>query len=91
MPPAHLGNQIVRNFVRRELASLLGQDELPGEVKHEIAQLLADRRRVAFGEGVVELEHLFHQVGAQRLTGLYAIPRAPDAEVAHHRRRASKR
>ena len=91
MPASHLRLELVGHLVGGELAQLLGQDQLQGQVEQQVAQLVPDRTRVAVAERLVQLEHLLDQVGAQGLPGLGPVPGAPLAQVPHHRHRASKR
>ena len=91
MPSLHLPLHRLGYVLRGELAVLLGQNQLPGEVKQEVAQLVANESGVAFTERVVELQHLLHEVRAERLPGLLSVPRAAHAQIAHHDERSSKR
>ena len=87
----HLGLEVGGGLVRGELAELLGQHQLPGEVEQEIADLAADLGRVAFADGMIELVDFFEEIGPERLAGLHPIPGAPVPEIAHHPHGASKR
>ena len=91
MTPAHLALESVGHVVRRELAALLGDDELQGQMEQQVAELVPDGVALALAQRVVELEHLLDQVRPERLAGLRPVPGAPGPEVAHHRQRASKR
>ncbi len=91
MAAAHLRLEARRPRRPAELAALLRDDELKGQVQQQVAQLVADGAGLAFAQRVVELEHLLDQVGPQRLAGLRPVPGAAGPEVAHHRQGASKR
>ena len=91
MAAPHLALQLVGHVVGGELAPLLRDHELKGEVEQEVAQLARGWPRLPLAQRVVQLQHLLDQVGTERLAGLGPVPGAPRAEVAHHRQRASKR
>ena len=79
MPPLHLGLEIAGHLVRGELAQLLGQHQLPGEMEQQIGHLAPDRRRVSRPERLVQLVDLLDQVRPQRIPGLDPVPGAPDS------------
>ena len=83
--------ELAGDLVAGELAQLLGDDELKGQMKQQIADLSADLVGLSFAQRVVQLQHFLDQVGTKRLPGLRPIPGAPIPQVAHHRHRASKR
>ncbi len=85
MPALHLGDEIVGDVGGGELAEFQAELQLPGEVQHQVGDLLADRRRVAIGGGGVEFVRLLHQVGADRLAGLHPVPFTALPEIGHHR------
>ena len=91
MAALHLAHDAIGDVVGSELAALLGDHELPGEVEQEVAELLADGVGILLAERVVELEHFLDQVGPQRLPGLRAVPGAAHAQVPHEVEHASKR
>ncbi len=91
MPPSHLRLEEAGDFRRGGFAQLLCQDELPGEVQEEVTQLLADGLGVALAQGVIQLEELLDQVGAEGLPGLGAVPGTAAAKVPDHRHRTPKR
>ena len=66
----------VGHVVGDELAALLGDHQLKGQVQQQVAQLVPDRVGVALAQRVVQLQHLLDQVGAQRLAGLRPVPGA---------------
>ena len=70
---------------------LLGQDQLPGQVKQQIRHLFADGGRITLRDGMVQLEHLLEQVRTDGLAGLDPVPGAALAEIPDHRQSASKR
>jgi hypothetical protein len=70
---------------------LLAQDQLPGEMEHQISHLIPDPVRVPLAQGVVEFEHFLDQIGTERGTGLDPVPRAPSAQVPDDAESASKR
>ena len=83
MAALHLAHDAIGDVVRRGLAPLLRDDELPGQVEQEVAEFLADRVGIFLAQRVVELEHFLDQVGTQRLPRLRAIPGAPHPQVLH--------
>jgi hypothetical protein len=89
--PLHLPLEVSSRFVRRELPSFLGEHQLPGQVKEQVADFLPDIRRVALAEGVVQLHDLLDQVRPKRLPGLHPVPGTAGPEIRDHRHRASKR
>ena len=90
MAPLHLGDEVVGDLARSELAGLLAEDKLPGEMEHQVGHLVANRRGVAGGEGRVEFMHFLDQVGSQRLARLDAVPAAAGTQVGYHRYRPPK-
>ncbi len=91
MPASHLRNQRVRDVVRVELAVLLGDHRMEEHLEEDVAQLLANRVRVAGSQRIVELVRLLDEIGAQRVVRLLAIPLAARAQIAHERERIFKR
>jgi hypothetical protein len=91
MTPPHLGFELLRHLPAGELPALLPNDELEGQVEQQITQLSLDLPDLAFPQGVVKLERLFHQVGPQRLPGLRPVPGTPFPKVPHHRHGTSQR
>ncbi len=83
MPTLHLAHHAIGNVVRRSLASLLRDHELPREMQQKVTQFLPDRVRIFLPNRVIELEYLLDQVGSQRLARLRAIPGAAHPQVAH--------
>jgi hypothetical protein len=74
-----------------EVAALLRQHDLEGDVQQEIAKFHPDGCRVPLTKGVVELEHLLHEVWPEGLRGLGPVPRTACAEISHEIHDASKR
>jgi hypothetical protein len=91
MAPAHFGFQLSRYLLRGELPPLFSDHQLEGEMEQEITQFSPDRPRVSFGQRVIQLEHLLHQVRPKCLAGLCPIPGAPVPEIPHGCQSTSKR
>src|SRR5207247_9472320 len=89
--PPHLVLQPRGHLVGGELAELFGDDELEGEMQHQVAQLVTNRARFALAQRMIELERLLDQVRTKGLAGLGAVPWAPCPELAHHGQSTSKR
>ncbi|MEZ4585684.1 MAG: hypothetical protein R2909_04695 [Gemmatimonadales bacterium] len=81
----HLPLEVGGDLVGREVAPLLGQHELPGQVQEEVGRLGPDRVDFTRAEGAVELVDLLEQIGAQGLAGLNSIPGTALPEIPHHR------
>lgn len=91
MAPPHLRFDRAGDIFGAEVAGLLTDGDLEGEVEHEIAEFVPDFDQVASGNRLVQLEDLFHQIGAQRFTGLGGIPGAAFSEIPDQLDHASKR
>jgi hypothetical protein len=89
--PPHLGFELPGYLVAGKLAKLLGDDELKGQVKQQVANFSADRIGLSFAQCVVQLQYFLDQIRAKRFPGLCSIPGAPAPQLANHRHRASKR
>jgi hypothetical protein len=64
---------------------------LERHVQQHIGKLIPDRVGRATAQGVIQLEGLFDEIGAQRLAGLGPVPGASGPEVADQVHGASKR
>jgi len=91
VPPPHLRFVRVRHSFGVELGALFGDHDLECEVQQKVAELVAHFDGIVAPERLIELEHFFDEIRAQRRRGLRAVPRAPLAQVAHDRESAPKR
>jgi hypothetical protein len=91
VPFPHLLLDSPRHVFGAEGTGLFGEDDLKGEVKGEIAQLVLDLGDVACGDRLIQLEHLFDQIRAQRFAGLGRVPRATLSKIPDQFNDASKR
>ena len=89
--PPHLRFDRAGDIFGAEVAGLLTDGDLEGEVEHEIAEFVPDFDQVASGNRLVQLEDLFYQIGAERFTGLGGIPGAAFSEIPDQLDHASKR
>ena len=89
--PLHLPDDPVGHLVGGELSGLLPQDQLPGQVEHQIAHFVPDLVGVTLAQGMVEFEHFLDQIGTQGGPGLDPVPRAPSTQVPDDAESASKR
>ncbi len=87
MSPGHLGDQRLEQVGHREFAALPGDLRVEDNLEQEIAQLLADVRRVSGVEGVKDLVGLLDEERAERFAGLFSVPgtAAFAAQAGHHR------
>ena len=90
MPLTHLLNERAGHVVRVELPILLGDHRVKQHLEQQVAQLLAQVRDVSRSQRVIELVGLFHEVRAQRLVRLRAVPVAAGSEIAHEGERIFK-
>ncbi len=91
MPAPHLLLESTRDRFRVELMLFLPDHDLKREVQQQVAQLVAQLRRRAVFERLIELQRFFDQVGAQRRTRLRLVPGTARAQIAHQRERAGQR
>ncbi len=67
-----------------EKALFLTQLGVENHMQQQVAQLLLDSLHVAVGNGVGQFVGLLDGVAAQRLEGLFAVPRTFAAQGVHH-------
>src|SRR2546430_201241 len=88
------GLEAARELVVRALERGAWVDgELAGKVhdrEQQIAQLVTQPGGVVLLEGLIEFERFFHEIRAQRVARLDAVPGAARAQVAHQRERAGE-
>ena len=87
MPPSHLGDQRFEEIGHGEFAALAGDLRVEDNLEQEVAELLADVRRVAGVEGVKDLVGLLDEERAEGFAGLLSVPgtAAFAAQASHHR------
>ncbi len=90
MPPPHLVLERSRHRLGVEFATLFSDHDLERDVQQQIAQLVTQPGGVVLLEGLIELERFFHEIRAQRVARLDAVPGAARAQVAHQRERAGE-
>ena len=91
MPSPHLLLHPSDHVFGAKTLGFFAEHDLKRQVEQQIAQLGADRVRIALTQGVVQLQRFLHQVRAERLRRLGAIPRAPFSEITDQQDSASKR
>jgi hypothetical protein len=83
--PDHLGGDGLDHLGEGERAFLLGHARVIDDLQQEIAQLVLQRARVTFLDGVGDLVSLLDGVGRDRLEGLLQVPGAAAARRAQRR------
>jgi alanine racemase len=84
VPPLHLVFEQIGDLLRGELALLLGQDHLPGEVEQQVGDFGSNRGAIPGADRLVQLVDFLYQVGAQGFPGLDPVPGAAHSQIAHH-------
>src|SRR5437588_133445 len=79
MPPPHLFLERSRHRLGVEFATLFSDHDLERDVQQQIAQLVTQPGGVVLLEGLIELERFFHEIRAQRVARLDAVPGAARA------------
>jgi hypothetical protein len=91
MAPPHLHLQLGGHILRGKFAALATNDELEGEVEQEIAELIANGGDAAFGQRLIQLEHLLDQVRPKCFASLCPIPGTPPPQITDHCHGTTKR